>query len=61
MTTTPSKILISNNFPVNKKGHTKNQFTKAFYASHNRALKTIESVEKALRQGNTTKKDKDDW
>ena len=56
-----SKEFIISSFPVNPKGRLKNQFSKAFYGSHLRAQKTLATIEKAIKEGNTFKVKKDDW
>lgn len=55
-----SKVPIHSSYPINPKGHTKNQFGKAFYGSHKAAEKTLKSLEKSLLEGNTSKS-KEDW
>lgn len=55
------KTNVSDNFPVDPKGRTRNQYGRAFYKSHFLALSTIEKVEKAMKEGTTFKAKKDDW
>lgn len=53
---------VSSSFPVIPDGRLKNQYGKAFYKSHQRAMATLDAIEKALREGNTsTKFENDDW
>lgn len=53
---------VSSTFPVIFDGRLKNQYGKAFYKSHKRALATLDAIEKALREGNTsTQFENDDW
>ena len=42
-------------FPINKDGTGKNNRGKAFYNSHMRAIATLNAVEKAIKEGNTSK------
>lgn len=53
---------VSLTFPVIPDGRLKNQYGKAFYHSHQRAVATLDAIEKALREGNTsTEFENDDW
>lgn len=54
--TPPSYITtqVAENFPINPKGVQKTVMGKAFYKAHLRALGTIEAIEKAIREGNTS-------
>lgn len=52
---------ISNFYPVNKKGNQKNLYGKAFYESNLRVRKTLDSLEKAIKEGIGTKNKNDDW
>ena len=53
---------MSESFPVNPKGKTKNIMGKAFYKTHFRVLETFEKLEKAIKEGNTdTSIAGDDW
>ena len=53
---------VSATFPVDASGGLKNQYGKAFYQSHKRALATLDAIEKALREGNTSSQfENDDW
>jgi len=54
------KEVISQNYPINPKGRIRNQFGKAFYASHKKAQLTLLAIEKTLKEGSTFKK-KSDW
>ena len=56
-----SKDLIASTFPLNPKGRLKNQYSKAFYGSHLRAQNSLLAIEKAIKEGNTFKVEKDDW
>lgn len=53
---------VSSSFPVIPDGRLKNQYGKAFYKSHQRAMETLDAIEKVLREGNTsTQFENDDW
>lgn len=51
--TSPS--IVSQQFPINKDGDSKNRMGKAFYFSHKKALNSIEAIENAIKGGNTSK------
>lgn len=53
-------IPISSTYPFVSKGSNKNIYGKAFYKSHLKAVETMASAEKALREGGT-KQVKDNW
>ena len=55
-----SAHLIKDEFPVNKDGGRKNITGKAFYKSHLKAIASLDSIEKAIKEGNTSKKLEDD-
>jgi len=46
---------ISHEYPINKNGSSKREMTEAFYKSHNRAVKTLDALEKAIKEGTTSK------
>lgn len=53
---------VSKEFPINKDGSRKNIMGKAFYKSHLRVIETLESIEKAIKEGNTSKQiENDKW
>jgi hypothetical protein len=53
---------VNSEFPINPKGYSKTVMGKAFYKSHKSALQTLESIEKALKEGNTSIGiENDDW
>jgi len=53
---------ISGSYPVNPDGSQKNTFGKAFYFSHKNALETLNKLEKAIKEGNTSKSiESDNW
>jgi hypothetical protein len=51
---------ISKQYPINPDGYQKDLYEQAFYKSHLKALETIASVERALREDSTQKKD-ENW
>lgn len=53
---------ISNYFPISASSTYKNSYGKALYYSHIRALNSLEAIEKALKEGSTSKeKESDNW
>lgn len=44
-----------NNQPINRKGYQKAIMTRAFYKSFIKANNSLDAVEKAIKEGNTTK------
>lgn len=46
---------VTEDFPINKEGTGKGNRGKAFYNSHMRAIATLNSIEKAIKEGNTSK------
>lgn len=52
---------ISSQYPINFDGAFKTQMAKAFYASHQRALETLDAVAKALKSGNIDSLIDDEW
>jgi hypothetical protein len=54
-------VKISRAFPIKPNQTQKNAYGAAFYESHKRAINTLEGLEKALKEGNSTKKVDDDW
>jgi hypothetical protein len=57
-----SNSIISQQFPINQNGGTKNNKGKAFYKSHEKAIETLDAIEKAIKEGNTSKEiENDKW
>jgi hypothetical protein len=55
-------VPVSSSYPFNEKGGSKTVMSKAFYKTHQRALKTLDAVEKAIKEGNTSKSiEEDKW
>jgi hypothetical protein len=53
---------IREEYPVNKDGTRKNIMGQAFYESHIRAIASIDAIEKAIKEGSTSKKIEDkEW
>lgn len=53
---------VEESFPINPKGHQKTVMGKAFYKSHLSAIATLDSIEKTLKEGNTSKElEGDKW
>lgn len=50
-----STMKIADEYPINEKGIQKTVMTKAFYKTYQKAMKTLEGVEKAILEGNTSK------
>lgn len=46
---------VKEDFPINKDGTGKGNRGKAFYTSHMRAIATLNAIEKAIKEGNTSK------
>lgn len=42
-------------YPINPKGMQKTVMSKAFYSAYKKAMATLDSVEKAIKEGNTSK------
>jgi len=62
--TPPSYVTmkVEQEFPINGKGMFKTVMGKAFYKSHLHALSTLDAIEKAIREGNTSKQiENSDW
>jgi hypothetical protein len=60
--TSYSTININSVYPIIDKGAFKNSYGKTFYASHKRALATLEVIEKSIKEGNISKEiGKNDW
>jgi hypothetical protein len=53
--TTTATVKVVGEFPVNPKGTNKTVYGKAFYRSHKMALSTIDAIDKAIKEGNTSK------
>lgn len=53
---------INQEFPINPRGRNKTMMGKAFYHSHLKAIETLESLAKAINNGNTsTTLENNDW
>lgn len=50
-----STMKVANEYPINENGMQKTVMTKAFYKTYQKAMKTLEGVEKAIIEGNTSK------
>ena len=50
-----STMKISQEYPINEKGGQKTVMSKAFYKSYQKAMKTLAGVEKAIKEGSTSK------
>lgn len=46
---------VEQEYPINPKGGQKTVMTKAFYKSHKRAMASLDAIEKAIKEGNTSK------
>jgi len=51
---------VSKEFPINKDGNRKNIMGKAFYKSHIKAIESLDLIEKAIKEGTTSKQLEDD-
>lgn len=59
---TYSTIKIADTYPINPKGGQKTVMTKAFYKSYHKAFDTLDAVEKAIKDGSTSKEiENEDW
>jgi len=57
-----STMKVEQEFPINPKGYAKTVMGKAFAKSHERALATLDKIEKTIKEGNTTEElENDDW
>ena len=53
---------VSQEYPINEKGGQKTVMTKAFYKAFKKANNTLEAVEKAIKEGTTSKAiENSDW
>ena len=62
--TSPSyaTMKVSQEYPINEKGGQKTVMTKAFYKAFKKANNTLEAVEKAIKEGTTSKAiENSDW
>jgi hypothetical protein len=62
--TPPSYVTmkVEQEFPINGKGMFKTVMGKAFYKTHLHALATLDAIEKAIKEGNTSKQiENSDW
>jgi hypothetical protein len=50
-----SSSKIASEYPINEKGMFKTVMSKAFYKTYKRAFATLDNVEKAIKEGNTSK------
>ncbi len=46
---------VKNNYPINPKGKYKTSMGKAFYKTHKKAIETLDKIENAIKNGNTSK------
>ena len=46
---------VAQEYPINPKGTYKSMMTKAFYKTHQRAIASLDAIEKAIKEGNTSK------
>jgi hypothetical protein len=59
---TYSTMKVAQEFPINPKGGQKTVMTKAFYKSFKKANESLDAVEKAIKEGNTSKEiENKDW
>lgn len=57
-----STIKVANSYPVNPKGDQKTVMTKAFYKAFHKAFDSLDAVEKAIKDGSTSKEiENEDW
>jgi hypothetical protein len=57
-----STTRVADEFPINPKGMFKNVMGKAFANSHASAISSLDRIEKAIKEGNTTSElENDDW
>ena len=57
-----SSTNVSGEFPINKDGSRKNIMGKAFYKSHIKAIASLDLIEKAIKEGTTSKQlENDKW
>lgn len=57
-----STMKIANEYPINEKGGQKTVMSKAFYKSYKKAMTTLDGVEKAIKEGSTSKAlENSDW
>ncbi|OBQ52897.1 DUF4468 domain-containing protein [Tamlana sp. s12] len=60
--TSNSSVNVKQSFPINPKALQRTVMGKTFYKSHLRAILTLDSIEKAIKEGNTSKSlETDDW
>lgn len=50
-----STMKIEQEYPINEKGMFKTVMGKAFYKSHQKAIATMDAIERAIKEGNTSK------
>lgn len=59
---TYTTIDIAKEYPINPKGGSKTVMSKAFYKTYQRAMNTLNGVEKAIKEGNTSENiENSDW
>lgn len=57
-----STMKIEQEYPINENGMSKTVMGKAFYKSHKHAIASIDAIEKAIKEGNTSKQmENSDW
>ncbi|MBU2940209.1 DUF4468 domain-containing protein [Lacinutrix sp. C3R15] len=57
-----SSLKVEESFPINPKAYQRTVMGKAFYKSHLSAIATLDALEKAIKEGNTSKElEKDKW
>jgi hypothetical protein len=60
--TSYSTVKIADSYPINDKGTQKTVMSKAFYKTYKRAFATLDNLEKAIKEGNTSKSlEASDW
>ncbi len=50
-----STLKIEQEYPINEKGFLKTVMGKAFYKSHQKAIASLDAIEKAIKEGSTSK------
>jgi hypothetical protein len=57
-----STVRVNQEYPINPKGFSKTVMGKAFYQANMEAIATIDAIEKSIKEGNASLKNKkDDW
>jgi len=53
---------VESEYPINQKGYSKTIMGKAFYKTHKRVMASLDNLEKAIKEGNTSSKiENSDW